>query len=309
MDETGFSTVPSKVGKVISLKGMKHVGQMASQERGSMVTMALAVSASGVMIPPFFLFPRKNMQEAFMIGASPGSVGYANESGWMQQTEFVKFMTHFIKYSRSSKNSPTLLLLDNHASHLSVEAIDLAMENGITLLSFPPHCSHRMHPLDVSVYGPLKTYYKSQCNTWLKNNTGKILDIRNIVGLVAKTLDLAVTQKNIKAGFKSTGICPFDPDVFNDDDFMQAVLSGQNTQASSAENQLGEEDQRRICVNSVELEVAAYESVSTSEPSTSGLLSTTSRTDSLVSMLSGIGPMQHATPQKKSNRRRKPMHQ
>lgn len=37
MDETGFSTVPSKIGKVISLKGMRRVGLMASQERGKLI--------------------------------------------------------------------------------------------------------------------------------------------------------------------------------------------------------------------------------------------------------------------------------
>lgn len=152
MDETGFSTVSSKVGLVIALKGTKHVGKVVSQERGTMITMALAVSAVGSMIPPFFLFPRKKMQSCFMDNAPVCSTGFANESGWMQQNEFVKFMQHFIKYSHSSKEAPTLLLLDNHASHLSVEAIDMAVENGVTLLSFPPHCSHRMQPLDVSVY-------------------------------------------------------------------------------------------------------------------------------------------------------------
>jgi len=44
MDETGFSTVPTKIGKVISVRGARKVGQISSQERGSVVTMALAVN-------------------------------------------------------------------------------------------------------------------------------------------------------------------------------------------------------------------------------------------------------------------------
>lgn len=59
MDETGFSTVPTKVGKVLAMKGERRVGQIASQERGTNVTMALAVNAAGGFLPPFFLFPRK----------------------------------------------------------------------------------------------------------------------------------------------------------------------------------------------------------------------------------------------------------
>lgn len=97
MDETGFSTVPTKVGKVIAVKGLKRVGLMTSQERGAMVTIALAVNAADNSVPPFFLFPRKRMQPCFMDNASPGAVGFANDSEWMQQAEFVKYMEHFIK--------------------------------------------------------------------------------------------------------------------------------------------------------------------------------------------------------------------
>lgn len=35
MDETGFSTVPTKIGKVISMRGLKKVGFMTSQEEGT----------------------------------------------------------------------------------------------------------------------------------------------------------------------------------------------------------------------------------------------------------------------------------
>ena len=156
MDETGFSNVPTKMGKIIAMKGVKRIGQITSGERGSLVTLAFAVNAIGNQIPPFYLFPRKKMSPSYLKHATLETVGLANESGWMQQPEFVKFMQHFIKHSHSSVKTPTLLLLDNHSSHLSVEAIDLALANGVTMLSFPPHCSHRLQPLDVTVFGRVK---------------------------------------------------------------------------------------------------------------------------------------------------------
>lgn len=174
MDESGFSTVPSKIGKVIALKGMRRVGKMEAAERGTMITMALAVSAAGNSIPPFFLFPRKKMQSSFLDNVSSGTAGYANDSGWMCQPEFVHFMRHFIAFAKPSLASPVILLMDKHCSHLSVEAIDLAVENGVHIVTFPPHCSHRLQPLDVSVFGPVKAYYKSQCSAWQKNNANKV---------------------------------------------------------------------------------------------------------------------------------------
>ncbi|CAH2016563.1 unnamed protein product [Acanthoscelides obtectus] len=89
-------------------------------------------------------------------GAPPGSAGAANQSGWMKKEHFLHWCQHFVKHTGCSKERPVLLLLDNHDSHLSIDSLDYLKENGVTVLSFPPHCSHKLQPLDRSVYGPLK---------------------------------------------------------------------------------------------------------------------------------------------------------
>ncbi|XP_039966076.1 uncharacterized protein LOC120778353 [Bactrocera tryoni] len=156
MDETGCPTVPTRPVKTIARKGQKQVGSSTSAGKGTNVSLALAVSASGQSIPPFFLFPRVNMKEIFMTHASHGAVGVANGSGYMNSDVFPQFMRHFIKHTGANADSATMLLLDNHGSHLSIEAIDLALDHGITLLSFPPKCTHKMQPLDVAVFAPFK---------------------------------------------------------------------------------------------------------------------------------------------------------
>jgi len=94
-----------------------------------------------------------------------------------------------------------LLLLDNHDSHLSITALDICKENGVTVLSFPPHCSHKLQPLDRSVYGPLKKYCNSAIDNWMVNNPGKTFSIYDIPGIVKTALPLATTPNNITAGF------------------------------------------------------------------------------------------------------------
>ncbi|XP_039968990.1 uncharacterized protein LOC120780810 [Bactrocera tryoni] len=114
MDETGCPTVPTRPVKTIARKGQKQVGSSTSAEKGTNVSLALAVSASGQSILPFFLFPRVNMKEIFMTHASHGAVGVANGSGYMNSDVFPQFMRHFIKHSGANADSPTMLLLDNH---------------------------------------------------------------------------------------------------------------------------------------------------------------------------------------------------
>lgn len=44
--------------RIVACRGVKQVERITSAERGQHVTMALAVSAAGVCVPPFFIFPR-----------------------------------------------------------------------------------------------------------------------------------------------------------------------------------------------------------------------------------------------------------
>ena len=222
MDETGVTTV-QKPSKVIATKGIKQVGAVTSQERGTLVTVVVAVSALGNSQPPMFIFPRKNYRDHFIRDGPLGSIGAANKSGWMTEIEFVVFMKHFIAHSHCTATNPVLLFLDNHGSHLSIEAIQLAKDNGAVMLSFPPHCSHRLQPLDRSVYGPFKRFVSSAQDAWMRNNPGKVMTIYDIPCLVADALPRAVTPINIQNGFRACGIVPFNSEIFTESDYAPAL--------------------------------------------------------------------------------------
>jgi hypothetical protein len=158
VDETGISTV-QKPNKVIAKKGKKQVGSITSQERGTLVTMCLAVNAVGNTIPPMFIFPRLKFQDHFVRDGPVGCIGSGNKSGWMQEPEFLVFVKHFAKHTNPSETNKVLLILDNRGSHISIPVIDFCRQNFVTLLSFPPHTSHKLQPLDRGVYGPFKKFF------------------------------------------------------------------------------------------------------------------------------------------------------
>jgi hypothetical protein len=56
-------------------------------------------------------------------------------------------------------DEPVLLLLDQHSSHLSAEALELAAANGIVVFGLVPHASHILQPLDVARFRPWHTNY------------------------------------------------------------------------------------------------------------------------------------------------------
>ena len=86
-----------------------------------------------------------------MKGAPPEFFGTPSDSGWMDAQLFVKYMTHFIAHTMPSENHPLLVVFDGHRSHISLEVVELAKQHHITLLTLPPHTSHRLQPLDVTL--------------------------------------------------------------------------------------------------------------------------------------------------------------
>jgi hypothetical protein len=92
---------------------VKQVRVMTSTERGSVVTMALAVSASGKSIPPFILFPKKYCRGYFIANEPEGSARSANKSGWMTGDDFLLSIEHFLKHTRVTKNRSVVLLVDS----------------------------------------------------------------------------------------------------------------------------------------------------------------------------------------------------
>lgn len=223
-DETGLCTVADQP-KVITQRGIKQVAQASSAERGQLVTMLAFISASGNTVPPVFIFPRVRFSELMVEGGPTGSIALCNKSGWMTGDNFSIAFEHFIKHSKPSKEAPVLLMIDNHESHINLNVVANARKNGVIIVTFPPHCSHKLQPLDVSVYGPFKNYFKIAQNNWLTSNPGKTVNIYHLPKFAKLAYESAFTIKNIQMAFAKTGIFPLNSNNFSEDDFLTCYVS------------------------------------------------------------------------------------
>jgi len=249
VDETGVQTVHSP-GKVIAERGAKQVGQVTSAERGTLVTVCCTVNAIGTFLPPMFIFPRVYFKNAMLNNAPPGSVGHAHPSGWMTAENFVEYLKHFTKHVKCSKEEPVLLVLDNHDSHISIASLNLAKDSGIVLLTFPPHCSHKLQPLDRSVYGPFKKYYNNACAGYMASHPGKPVTIYEVAALVGQAFPLAFTAENISSGFRVSGIYPFNRDVFGSHEFLSSYVTDRENPTIQSTVQSASTDESPLPVQS-----------------------------------------------------------
>ncbi|GBP07644.1 hypothetical protein EVAR_2768_1 [Eumeta japonica] len=229
-DETGITTVLN-TPKILAEKTQRQIGQIVSGERGELVTFGGIITGTGNSIPPVYVFPRVHFISHFLNGAPEGSLGLPSRSGWINSELFIEVLKHIQKHTNSTKERPLLLICDNHESHISVEAINYSRENGIVYLSFPPHTSHKLQPLDVGVFGPFKAKLKVAFNDWHINHPGKALTIYDIPNLSKLAFFESFNAKNITNAFAKPGIIPFNRLAFSEEDFSPCeVFSNQESQ-------------------------------------------------------------------------------
>ena len=127
------------------------------------------------------IFPRVHFKrEIFLNGAPPGTVGAAYPTGWMASDNFFGILRTFCTPKQWFK-SYTCHTCDNYESHISIEGLDDASENGAHMLNF---CGALLTQ-DAAIglhryYDPLKKRYHTACDNWMYNNPGKTMTIYDI---------------------------------------------------------------------------------------------------------------------------------
>jgi hypothetical protein len=74
VDESGFSTVQKRAGKVLSKKGKHQIGALTSEEGGVNTTFVCCASASGVFVPLKIIFKQQRNNPSLQVGAPPGNL-------------------------------------------------------------------------------------------------------------------------------------------------------------------------------------------------------------------------------------------
>ena len=161
-------------------------------------------------------FPEKKKSPDFLRGAPCGSECFMEPSGWMTYDGFVEWLKFFINRVGCTPERKALLILDGHITHVkSIAAVELARSNGVVMIRLPPHCTHRMQPMDVTVMGPLQTGFAKKCAEWMRSHPGDQITIYYVAELFGKSYEEVTKTNNLSSGFEKCGLWPVKTDVFD----------------------------------------------------------------------------------------------
>ncbi|KAK4305757.1 hypothetical protein Pmani_022348 [Petrolisthes manimaculis] len=223
LDESSLSTV-MKPCKVVCVRG-KPVATQVTRERGDSMTFVGIINAVGQSIPPVFIIPRSRWNPSFMRNTIFGSKGILHPSGWMNGDCFVQTLQHLHEKSGSSVENKILLIMDNAECHMNFHVVEFAIKHGIVIVTLPPHTTDKLQPLDVSVFGPFKTFLRSQLNNFALMHPSEHITVHQLPEFASEAWTKASTPSNILNGFRATGIWPLNELIFPEEAFVGAQVT------------------------------------------------------------------------------------
>lgn len=236
-DETSFFLSP-KGGLILAPRG-EHVYDTSNNSDKENITTLFTVNAAGQKAPPLTLYKYKRMNQDVIQNAPDNwSIGKTGK-GWMTAESFYEYIGNvFIPHLRKEGvELPVILFLDGHKSHLSLHLSNLCRENGIIVVALVPNTTHMLQPLDVAVFSPLKQSWLKYVRKWrIEHNWEDITKFNLPAALHDILLNDPQFAENVRAGFKTCGLYPFDPNQVN----YKRVIKGQQTNVERANVQVVE---------------------------------------------------------------------
>ena len=206
VDETGIS-LEHNPPKVLAKAGSNP--HCVTSGKSPTTTVIAAVSALGETIPPYVIFKGERMSKDIKTDGLPGTEYRSSPTGWSNATLFLDFFkNHFLHHV---KTRPCILLYDGHSTHVTFDIIETARKENVHLFVLPPHSSHCLQPLDVSVFSPFKKSISTECHKFLHCHPDRVIVKEDLPKIIGSAFQASLTVSTIMSGYRKTGIFPFNP--------------------------------------------------------------------------------------------------
>ena len=107
--------------------------------------------------------------------------------------------------------------MDGHKSHFCPDMIKTAAKEGVILFALPPHTTHLCQPLAKGSFAPLKVEWQKAVQRFISEQRGREVTIYDFNTVFKDAWYNALTANNILAGFRITGVFPFNRNAVKQD--------------------------------------------------------------------------------------------
>jgi hypothetical protein len=223
MDEKGFMIgVTTKQRRIFTKEAFEKGEVLANNQDGNRqwITIVATVCADRTWIPLGVIFAgniRDTWLQDKVIDTLQAHIS-STTNGWTDDQMGLYWLQQiFDRYTKPRARNGRdwrLLFTDGHSSHLNMEFIKWCDKHYILLAIYPPHSTHRLQPLDVSLFSPLATFYGQELDGYIHETRGLCgITKRDFLRLFWPAFIKAFSQSNIESGWRKTGLYPLDSTV------------------------------------------------------------------------------------------------
>jgi DDE superfamily endonuclease len=212
MDETGTMLCKLNSTKVVVGRDDKREYRGAGVERES-ISAIECISGGGKLLHPMIIWPAASHRAKWTTHRTPGWHYTYSDSGYTDSEislEWLKVVFDPQTRARAGQK-PRILIVDGFKTHETIEAIKYCLENNIHLCRLPSHTSHKLQPCDVGIFSPLKTAYRDLVKRMYRGGLKRV-GKEHFASLYSHAREVAFTPHNISAGWRGSGLVPFNPD-------------------------------------------------------------------------------------------------
>src|SRR5258708_4613333 len=144
-----------------------------------------------------------------------------SDNGWIDNEHCLEWISQsFIPQTAACNTTgkPILLIWDGHRSHCTSILLLKAYEHDILILRLLPHCTHKLQPLDVRVFGLLQAKFADVTDEFVGKHYCRIHK-SDFVSVYMKAQEKAISSELIKSAFRHCGIHPLNVDIFDTESF------------------------------------------------------------------------------------------
>jgi len=166
MDEAGIMEGQGENGLVVGSVDRRLI-QKKQPGSKAWTSFIECISVPGKALRPLVMFKGKSVQQQWFptrLSTYEGWEFTATDNGWTSDATALEWLQK-VFLPQTAPQDPSearLLILDGHGSHETMEFMWECYSSNIYLLFLPPHTSHILQPLNLSIFAPLKRAYRKQ---------------------------------------------------------------------------------------------------------------------------------------------------
>ncbi|KAJ6243672.1 hypothetical protein M0813_22111 [Anaeramoeba flamelloides] len=172
------------------------------------LTAVVCISNDGSSLPSLMIDRKKTTEQELIsqrylhqLNFTYSKSGYINSKIFFMWIKFIFYKWVEERKKELNLECRSLLILDNHSSHIDEESLNFCTDNQIDYLHLPPNSTNLYQPLDVSIFKGLKSYLKKQ----------KVeSDYQELVYCIRDGLTQSLLRNKIIKSFQKARLCPID---------------------------------------------------------------------------------------------------